>query len=167
MPRLVFCCTWLTPGRRISTGSSDSGDIAAFVLRMLSAGVERHRLARAGGAGDQHHAVGLPAGPRYLRRRPGNSSTLDAELGGQRCSSTAQHQLRRKSAARRSTWKSICAPGRQPSSTSTPAASWRQRLRRCPAADITFGLATAAPGRSQRRWPAPPRDDLLDAQASR
>jgi hypothetical protein len=37
MPRLVFCCTWLTPGRRISTGSSAVEMLRVSSLRMPSA----------------------------------------------------------------------------------------------------------------------------------
>ena len=37
MPRLVFCCTWFTPGKRISTGSSTVEMLRPSVLRMFSA----------------------------------------------------------------------------------------------------------------------------------
>jgi len=37
MPFLAFCCTWLMPGTRISTGSSTVEMLTPSVLRMLSA----------------------------------------------------------------------------------------------------------------------------------
>ena len=50
---------WVTPRSWYSTGSSMVMILSSGV-DLVERGVERGGLARAGGAGDQHHAVGLP-----------------------------------------------------------------------------------------------------------
>ena len=109
MPRLTFICTWLMPGTRISTGSSTVEMLRCFVVEDVQRGVQRHRLARAGRAGDQHHAVGLAA----PRRRTASSGRPRSRA----CRCPAWRRCRRGYAARPSrrtasgrvlTRKSIC-----------------------------------------------------------
>jgi hypothetical protein len=80
-------------GTRISTGSSAVEMLRSSVLRMFSAGVQRHGLARAGGAGDQDHAVGLGHGVEVqLLLVLLVAQLVDAQLGGAAVEDT-QHDL--------------------------------------------------------------------------
>ena len=81
-PICSFICTWLMPGEveldRVLGGDDvDLGGVDALQRR-----VERVGLARAGGAGDQHHAVGLQDRALELAQRLG----LEAQLASCRAS---------------------------------------------------------------------------------
>jgi hypothetical protein len=59
MPRLTVLLHLVDAGTRISTGSSTVEMLRPSVVEDVERGVQRHGLAGAGGAGHQHHAVGL------------------------------------------------------------------------------------------------------------
>ena len=56
---LGLTLTWLTPGRLISAGSSAVEMLVSSLVEDVEAGVQRHGLAAAGGAGHQDHALRL------------------------------------------------------------------------------------------------------------
>ncbi len=58
-PTLLLTLTWLMPGRLISAGSSAVEMLVSSRVEDIEAGVQRHGLAAAGGAGHQDHALRL------------------------------------------------------------------------------------------------------------
>ena len=70
------------------------GDVALLGVEDVQAGVQRHRLARAGGAGDQDHAVGLGEGVEVeLLLVLLVAQLVDAQLGGAAVQQSQHHLL--------------------------------------------------------------------------
>ena len=104
-------CTWLMPARLNSTGSSAVEMLSVGLVELGERRVERGGLARAGGPGDQHHAVGpvdrLLEAVELARAR---SRAWSCRAGGSTCRGDAARSSRRTASGRRETRKSISLP---------------------------------------------------------